>query len=88
MLYESFVSIKDVCLTLRETIKKKRKRWTEQKKAAREELDRIVPDGVAYKIGENYVRREVYNRMTPIRRDMVRDVLKSIESVPEESHPL
>ena len=63
--------------------KKKRKRWTEQKKAAREELDRIVPEGVAYKIGENYVRREVYNRMTPIRREMVRDVLKSIESVPQ-----
>lgn len=63
--------------------KKKRKRWTEQKKAAREELDRIVPDGVAYKIGDNYVRREVYNRMTPIRREMVRDVLKSLESVPE-----
>ena len=63
--------------------KKKRKRWTEQKKAAREELDRIVPVGVAYKIGENYVRREVYNRMTPIRREMVRDVLKSIESVPQ-----
>lgn len=63
--------------------KKKRKTWTEQKKAAREELDRIVPDGVAYKIGDNYVRREVYNRMTPIRREAVRDVLKSLESVPE-----
>lgn len=86
-------AIRELCIhkrrlgNLEKENKKKRKRWTEQKKAARDSLEQVVPEGVAYKIGENYVRREVYNRMTPIRREAIRDVLRSLESVPSGEKP-
>jgi len=86
-------AIRELCIQKRQLNniekenKKKRKRWTEQKKAARNSLEQVVPEGVAYKIGENYVRRDVYNRMTPIRRDAVREILKSLESVPAGEKP-
>lgn len=65
---------------------RKRKRWTQQKKAARDGLNEVVPDGVAYKIGESYVRRKVYNRMNPIKRDAVLAALREI-TVPEGDKP-
>ena len=80
-------AIRDLCVNKRKLsnaerqAKLKRKRWTDQKKAAREQLSCAVPEGVAYQIGDAYLRREIYNRMAPIKREAVLESLREV-SVP------
>lgn len=79
-------AVRDLCVAkrtlslLEKDTTSKRQRWVDQSKQAKRALEAALPDGTCYKVGEQYLRRDVYNRMSPIVGTAVRAAIREISS--------
>ncbi|MBC83384.1 MAG: hypothetical protein CL454_00820 [Acidimicrobiaceae bacterium] len=77
-------AVRDLCIAkrslsrLEKDAKAQRAPWTKQSKQAKEALENVLPDGTCYAVGDQYLRRDVYNRMSPIEAKAVRTAMLEI----------
>jgi len=86
-------AVRDLCTAkrsltrLERATKAERQRWSQQNKEAKAALENLLPDGVCYKLGDQYLRRDVYNRMSPIEVKAVRAAMLDISLREVREHP-
>lgn len=86
-------AVRDLCIAkrnltrLERDAKAQRQSWTLQSREAKAALENALPDGVCYKLGEQYLRRDVYNRMSPIEVKAVRTAMLDISFEEVREHP-
>ena len=85
-------AVRDLCVAKRKLTqldretKAKRKKWNAHVQTAKKELERLLPNDTCYKVGSQYIRRDVYNRMTPIEIAKVKEMLVDISTADVEAH--
>jgi len=86
-------AVREMCIAkrsltrLERDAKVQRQSWSQQSKEAKAALENVLPDGVCYKLGEQYLRRDVYNRMSPIEGKAVRAAMMDISLREVREHP-
>ena len=86
-------AVRDLCIAkrsmtrLEKDAKAQRKTWAQQSKQTKEALASSLPTGTCYAIGNQYLRRDMYNRMSAIEAKSVRTAIMEITREDVLQHP-